>query len=237
MSFHHCMMYVDTPIDQEIQTGKDTNLKYIRVRFLKVGDPLGDMTLKIMNQAKTETLGTSTSIACDYSTDINYVGSDDEVNMSWIRFTFNGTALRTGTAYYVRLECDSTYIAGVKEEEILDTWTQDGAYYKATPINATTSLYKDDTVMTSVGSKPAIDSSTKYYFDGTDVWLNFDPTLVNVIGSFYSGINYLMALSDYPKPTNDADGDPTNIETSLGRNFTRYPVLTLQVFGRDFGDD
>lgn len=46
--------------------------------------------------------------------------------------------------------------------------------------------------------------------------------------------NHIVVHIDYPKPTND-NGAPT-IEATHGRNFTKYPLLTLQTFGRDFGE-
>lgn len=163
MSKYFCMDIIDSPVDQPFTTGKDTNLEYIRVRFIKVGNPAGTMVLKVLNAAKTATIAASTAINCDFVTDANYVGTDDVANMSWIRFAFNGEALRDGTDYCARLECDATYIAGR-------------------------------------------DAS-----------------------------NYIMAVLDYPKPTND--NGLTSIETTWGRNFAKYPTLVLQFFGRDYGEN
>jgi hypothetical protein len=153
---------IDEPVDQQLTTGKDTNLEAIRVRFVKVGAPVGTMKLQILDAPKTTVVAESTALKCDYSQEADYVGIDALANMSWIKFSFGGQALRSVTTYHARLLMDATYIAGR-------------------------------------------DTS-----------------------------NYLMAVVDYPKPTND--NGVTSIEATQGRNFSKYPRLVLQVFGRDYGE-
>ena len=88
--------------------------------------------------------------------------------------------------------------------------------------------------MTEVFSKGAVNSSSIFFQDGSYIWLNYDPSSLDSIYMFTATTNYISAIIDYPKPTNV--GNDLDFETAHGRNFTKYPALVLQQFGRDYGD-
>lgn len=161
MSKYYVTEFVDDYIDSGFEGTKDTNVMYIRSRFLKLGAPVGNMKMQIWDSTKTTMIAESANVKCDFVTDSKFVGTTGTYAMSWIRFDFGGQALRANTKYYARVVVDSTYISGR-------------------------------------------DAS-----------------------------NYLTAIFDYPKPTND--NGVTSLELE-GRNFQRYPSLLLQVFGIDYGE-
>jgi len=112
MSTFTVVELIDESLDIPFNTDKSTNLNAIRTRFLKYGNPPGTMKLQILNEAKDTVLAESNSLNCDYATESDYVGTDDDYNMSWIKFDFDGEAIKTSTNYYLRVLPDSTYFAG-----------------------------------------------------------------------------------------------------------------------------
>ena len=231
MSTFFLVQMIDTYVEIPYSTTKSTNLEAIRIRLLKYNAPLGTMKLQLLNAAKDTVLAESNSLLCNYSDESDYVGSSEILNMSWIKFDFVGEAVVASTQYYLRLVPDSTYFAGVQIETDLTPWTEDTGYYKTPRSEAPVKLFKGDTLMTAVGSKPAIDSDEKYYDDGSDIWLNYDAS-ADQLYMFTANTVFLSTLIDYPKPTNIID---STFETAKGRNFPKYPHKTVQTFGRDFG--
>lgn len=233
MSLYWVVDLVDTHAEHTITTAKNSNLEAVRIRFIKRGSPSGTMTLQLWDASRSTLLGTSPALACNYSDETEYIGTDEEMNMSWIRLLFTGEAIRTSTTYYLRVNPDATYFAAFEAEKRLETWTLDGAHYKATPTDTPTAVYNTGTALTSVGSKVAVDDDTKYYWDSTDLWLFSEP-ITNAITHDTATTNWLSTAIDYPKPTND---DAGTLETTYGRNFSRYPRLVMQIFGRDYGEN
>jgi len=117
-----CIVYIkDSPVDVLFQTNKDTNLYAIRTRFLKYGEPDGNMKLQILNNAKTVVLAESESILCNFSDDPRYLGVDATYNMTILRFLFNYQALRKDINYYMRILPNTAYFATVSLSKCLKT--------------------------------------------------------------------------------------------------------------------